>query len=102
MIYLYYFLAGLAYCVVAALPFIVTKSTQLWLGAAVGIVANVCWTLISRSVIQQDIPIYGLIYDAMLTLVFFGVPFLFIDSDITTRQIVGIVVTFIGLVLIKA
>ena len=102
MIYLYYVLAGLAYCVVAALPYIVTKSTQLWLGAAVGIVANVCWTLISRAVQPTEIPLYGMAYDAMLTLMFFVVPFFFIEFTLTVKQCFGVLLVFLGLFLVKS
>lgn len=101
MIWLYYAIAGLLYALSASLPYIVTKQVQLALGIVIGIGTSICWTLISRAVSQAQIPLYGLLYDAMLTIMFFIVPFVFIEFNLTWKQILGVLMTITGLLLIK-
>lgn len=101
MLYAYFLLAFISYAISAALPFLVSKTTQLWIAVGIGIVTNICWTLISRSVSQSDIPIYSLYYDAMLTLTFLVIPFFFITFELTSRQVIGILFVLVGLFLTK-
>lgn len=101
MLYLYFSLAFISYTISASLPFLVSKTTQLWVAAGIGIVTNICWTLISRSVTQSDIPIYSLYYDAMLTLTFLFTPFFFITFELTSKQVIGILFVLVGLFLTK-
>jgi hypothetical protein len=66
-----------------------------------GLLTALCWVGISRSVQPTKIPLYGLAYDAMLTLIFLLTPFCFISFNLSGKQIVGIVFILTGLFLTK-
>ena len=85
----------------ASLPFITSKHNQLFIAIIVGIVTSICWAFISRSVPQSEIPLYGLLYDAMLTLIFLIIPFFFIKFELNKTKVFGIVLVLIGLFLTK-
>lgn len=101
MLHLAFIIAGLSYALSASLPFIVTKNVQMAIAVCIGIVTNVCWVTISRAVPQTDIPLYGLAYDAMLTMMFLIMPYFFIKFELSTTQSVGIAMVLIGLYLVK-
>lgn len=100
-LYIPFILAGLSYALSASLPFLVTKNTQMVIAIIIGIVTNLCWVQISRSVPESDIPLYGLAYDMMLTMAFLIIPYFFIKFNLTNTQIIGIVLALVGLYLTK-
>lgn len=101
MLYIYFSVAAVSYSILAALPFITSKQMHLAFAILFGIVANVCWALISRTIDQSTIPIVGLFYDLMLTIIFLIVPFIFIEFNLSTKQIVGAILIILGIALIK-
>lgn len=96
-----FIIAGMAYALSASLPFWVSKNTQMAVSILIGIIANLCWVTISRGVPQNEIPLYGLIFDSILTLLFLFVPFFFIKFELTVTQCVGILMVLVGLFLTK-
>ena len=98
---MYFALAAALYAIIASLPFWTTKTTQVVAAIALGALTSFCWVCISRSVPPSAIPIYSLVYDVMLTSVFFLIPFFFVPFNLTLKQIIGAVLILIGLILIK-
>ena len=96
-----FLIAFVSYSISASLPFWTSKNAQMAIAVVIGVIANVCWVIISRNVNQNDIPIYGLAYDAMLTLTFLITPYFFIKFNLTFVQIFGILMVLVGLFLTK-
>lgn len=94
-------LAGLLYAVSASLPFIVSAKTQYVVAPVIGVVTALLWAFISRSVNQAHVPYYGLAYDLVLTLVFFFVPFLFVEISFNLSNIIGLCLVLLGVALLK-
>jgi membrane protease YdiL (CAAX protease family) len=102
MIVTFYFLiSACLYSLSASLPFLVTKSTQMWIAPVVAILTSLVWVSIARSIPPQEVPLYGLYYDIMLTLVFLVIPYIFVDFNLTPLQIFGILLIFTGIILTR-
>lgn len=72
------------------------------IGIAFAIVSNFLWLyLAKREVDPSKLVILGLIWDTMLTLTYLVVPFLFYGAVLNKVQLVGLVLTVVGLVLVK-
>ncbi|MFM1781351.1 MAG: hypothetical protein RLZZ181_116 [Pseudomonadota bacterium] len=101
MVYIYLLISGMLYSISASLPFTVSTRTQLFIGGLIGLTTAIMWALITRAVNKHDIPFWGLIYDTMLTLVFFLVPMFYIDRAINIYNYMGFILVLLGLVLVK-
>lgn len=99
MIILYFIIAAFLYAITASLPFWTNKNTQLIIAMIIGMGANACWVLISRSIPQSSIPIFSLYFDTQLTMMYLFIPYFFIQFNLSITQIIGIVFIFIGLIL---
>lgn len=72
------------------------------LGIASAIIANVLWFMIAKAEPNSSpLMIKGLIWDAMLMLVYLIVPILFFEARFTPIQMVGLGLTVVGLFLTK-
>lgn len=102
MTYLYFLMAALLYSLSASLPFWVTTRVQMAMAICIGVLTSLCWVGISRSVKPEQIPIYGLAFDSMLTMIFLLMPFFFISFNLSNRQVLGIIMVLTGIFLIKS
>ena len=98
----YFILASILYAIAASLPFLgLTAAYQYPMAMILGVGTSICWTAINRSILKQDVVIYGMYYDSMLTLIYLIVPFLYINNTLTIRQMLGILLMVLGIFLTK-
>lgn len=71
-------------------------------GIASAVVANVLWFLIAKAdPNSSSLMIKGLIWDAMLMMMYLLVPILFFEARFTNMQMAGLALTVVGLFLTK-
>ena len=97
-----YLLTVVIYSVYATLPFFNLGRTAHYLsGATFAVLGSLIWVSISRSVNKSDIPLYGLYFDALITISFMLTPLLFTGFNFTSKQIAGILMIFTGMIVSK-
>lgn len=97
-----YILTFIIYCMYAYLPFLNLQSHFHYISASVfAILGSTLWVTISRSVDKGEIALYGLYFDAVLTLSFLLVPLIAHEFSLNYKQIIGILLILIGILLSK-
>lgn len=97
-----YALTFTIYCMYAYLPFLNLKGPTHYISASVfAILGSLLWVTISRSVGKGEIALYGLYFDAILTISFLLIPILVHESSLNYKQIIGILLILIGILLSK-
>lgn len=98
----FFILAFAVYSIYAALPFLhIQPKYHYMIGICLSVVAGICWTTISRAVAPGQVVIYGMYFDAQLTIAFLITPFFFTGFNLTLVQNIGILVMLIGMVIVK-
>lgn len=102
MISYLFILTAIVYSAYAYLPFMDLGAKAHYLGGIIfAILGSLIWVTISRTVEKSQIVLNGAIFDSIITICFLAIPFIFASSEMTTKQIVGIVIVLIGMGLIK-
>lgn len=97
-----YTLTFIIYCMYAYLPFLNLKGSTHYIGASIfAILGSFLWVTISRSVDKGEITLYGLYFDAVLTLSFLLVPLFAHGFNLNYKQTIGILLILIGILLSK-
>ncbi len=105
MIYLQFLIGALMYGTMAFASYNESFKVSAWyfpVGILSAVVANVLWFLIAKvEPNASQLMIKGLIWDAMLMLVYLIVPLVFFEARFTPIQMVGVGLTIGGLFLTK-
>lgn len=106
MFILFAFLGGvLGYALIASLPFTKLAVYHTWLFYTVGIVVgaglNCLWLTVARTVVKNEVILYGVLWDAMLTLVYVLIPVLFWGQQASWKVWAGVALIFSGMLLAK-
>lgn len=106
MFVLFAFLGGLVgYACIASLPFTRLPVYHTWLFYTLGIVVgaglNCLWLTVAKNVSREEVIVYGVLWDAMLTLTYVVVPILLWEQSVSWKVWAGVGLIFSGMLLAK-
>lgn len=95
-------LVFVVYAAYATLPFLnLGQASHYAAGCFFAICGSLLWVSISRSVPKEQIAIYGLYFDAVITVMSLGIPIALAGFHFTSKQIAGILIIIAGAIVTK-
>lgn len=102
MLPMLFFLTVIVYSLYAFLPFLeATPKVHYVLGILCATIGSMVWVTISRSVDRSQLVLYGAYFDMIITLSFIVVPLIAGGLLISTKQVIGILIMLVGLIIAK-
>lgn len=93
---------AIVYSIYAWLPFLyLNPRLHYAIGMMLSMTAGILWVTISRSVNKDAVVLYGVLFDAILTLCFAIVPLFVNGFTLTRNQSIGLIIMLIGMGIAK-
>jgi drug/metabolite transporter (DMT)-like permease len=95
--------SGILYMLSASIPFLGFKSalSHYILAATIGLSTAIFWAMIVRKVEPTTLSFWGLLYDSMLTSIFFIVPQIWTGFKMGPTQYIGAILVVVGLSMVR-
>lgn len=92
----------------AEICFIIGAAAPIWFNAKVHYAVSLAlallpaWFIISRTIEKSQLVSIGIIYDSLMTITYIIVPLIILKQSLSETQIFGIIITLIGLLILKS
>lgn len=105
MIYIYFVIGFIAYCLSAFISHLKEFHSSVWYyvtGITIAVVANILWLTIAKNSPNSTFTTYAALYwDIMISVCFLIVPLLLFDVKLSNYGILGVILILVGIGLTK-